>query len=268
MFYFLARNPILSVPKTILKSVALIFLFALPVKPISASFDSQSQETFVLVHGATGGGWDWRTMENILVERGHKVHRITLTGLGERAHLLNPKINLTTHITDVVNTVVYEELDNIILAGHSYGGMVITGVMNSIPKKIKHAVFLDAAVPNHGISAREHWGDKRDLLIKDGIVYFPWLRKNSKPPHDVPQSLATLTEPVSFNNDQAKNLSATYVAFVSDPAGREIREKTDLSWANAKGRGWPIHILESDHNAQRSHPIELADLLEQIASTD
>ena len=258
----------MSVPTTILKSVALTFLFALPVKSISASFDSQSKETFVLVHGATGGGWDWRTMENILVERGHKVHRITLTGLGERAHLLNPKINLTTHITDVVNTVVYEELDNIILAGHSYGGMVITGVMNSIPKKIKHAVFLDAAVPNHGISAREHWGDKRDLLIKDGIVYFPWLRKNSRPPHDVPQSLATLTEPVSFNNDQAKNLSATYVAFVSDPAGREIREKTDLSWANAKGRGWPIHILESDHNAQRSHPIELADLLEQIASTD
>ena len=258
----------MSVPKTILKSVTLIFLLALPVKPISASFDSQFQETFVLVHGSTSGGLAWRTMENILVERGHKVHRITLTGLGERAHLLNPKINLTTHITDVVNTVVYEELDNIILSGHSYGGMVITGVMNSIPKKIKHAVFLDAAVPNHGISAREHWGDKRDLLIKDGIVYFPWLRKNSKPPHDVPQSLATLTEPVSFNNDQAKNLSATYVAFVSDPAGREIREKTDLSWANAKGRGWPIHILESDHNAQRSHPIELADLLEQIASTD
>ena len=159
-------------------------------------------------------------MENILVERGHKVHRITLTGLGERAHLLSPKINLTTHITDVVNTVVYEELDNIILAGHSYGGMVITGVMNSIPKKIKNAVFLDAAVPNHGISAREHWGDKRHLHIKDGIVYFPWLRKNSKPPHDVPQSLATLTEPVSFNNDQAKKLPATYVAFVSDPATR------------------------------------------------
>ena len=258
----------MSVPKTILKSVALICLLTLPAKPTIASHDDQSHETFVLVHGATGGGWDWRTMENILAKRGHKVHRITLTGLGERAHLLSPKINLTTHITDVVNTVVYEELDNIILAGHSYGGMVITGVMNSIPKKIKHAVFLDAAVPNHGISAREHWGDKRDLHIKDGIVYFPWLRKNSKPPHDVPQSLATLTEPVSFNNDQAKKLPATYVAFVSNPETREIREKTDLSWANAKDRGWPIHVLESDHNAQRSHPIELADLLEQIASSD
>ena len=258
----------MTAPRTILKSVALICLLALPAIPISASYDSQSQETFVLVHGASGGGWDWRTMENILVERGHRVHRITLTGLGERAHLLSPKINLTTHITDVVNTIVYEELDNVILSGHSYGGMVITGVMNSIPKKIKHAVFLDAAVPNHGISAKEHWDDKRDLNTKDGIVYFPWLRQNSKPPHDVPQSLATLTEPVSFNNDLAKKLPATYVAFVRDTATRMIREKTDLSWANAKVRGWPIHILESDHNAQRSHPIELADLLEQIASTN
>ena len=84
----------------------------------------------------------------------------------------------------------------------------------------------------------------------------------------MPQSLATLTEPVSFNNDQAKKLPATYVAFVSNPETRKIREKTDLSWANAKDRGWPIHVLESDHNAQRSHPIELADLLEQFASTD
>ena len=76
---------------TILKSVILICLIALPAIPVSASYNDRSQETFVLVHGATGGGWDWRTMENILVERGHKVHRITLTGLGERAHLSSSK---------------------------------------------------------------------------------------------------------------------------------------------------------------------------------
>ena len=253
---------------TILKSVILICLLALPVITVSAGHNDRSQATFVLVHGATGGGWDWRTMENILVERGHKVHRITLTGLGERAHLSSSKINLTTHITDVVNTVIYDELDEIILVGHSYGGIVVTGVMNSIPKKVKHAVFLDAAVPNHGMSIKDLWTDDRDLKIKDGVVYFPWLITNSKPPHDVPQSLATLTEPVSFDDDQAIQLPATYVAFVSDPTIREIREKTDPSWKNAKARGWPIHILQSDHNAQRSHPVELADLLEQIVSTD
>jgi pimeloyl-ACP methyl ester carboxylesterase len=258
----------LSSSITILKSIILIGLLALLAIPVSANYNHRAQETFVLVHGATGGGWDWRTMEDTLVERGHKVHRITLTGLGERAHLSSPKINLTTHITDVVNTVIYDQLDEIILVGHSYGGIVITGVMNSIPKKIKHAVFLDAAVPNHGMSIKDLWPNDRALKIRDGIVYFPWLIEDSKPPHDVPQSLATLTEPVSFNNDQAKKLPATYVAFVSDLATREIRERTDLSWANAKGRDWPIHILESDHNAQRSHPIELADLLEQIASTD
>ena len=235
---------------------------------MSASYDDQSQEIFVLVHGASGGGWDWRTMESILVERGHKVHRITLTGLGERAHLLSPKVNLTTHITDVVNSVIYDELDEIILVGHSYGGMVITGAMNSIPTKIRHAVFLDAAVPNHGMSMRDLWGDHKNLVVKDGIAYFPWLKKNSKPPHDVPQSLSTLTEPVSYDNRLAMRLPATYVAFVSDPAIREIRKKTDMSWKNARDRGWPIYILQSDHNAQRSHPIELADLLERIASTD
>jgi len=169
---------------------------------------------------------------------------------------------------DVVNTVIYDELDEIILVGHSYGGIVVTGVMNSIPKKVKHAVFLDAAVPNHGMSIKDLWTDDRDLKIKDGVVYFPWLITNSKPPHDVPQSLATLTEPVSFDDDQAIQLPATYVAFVSDPTIREIREKTDPSWKNAKARGWPIHILQSDHNAQRSHPVELADLLEQIVSTN
>ena len=253
---------------TILKSVILICLLALPVITVSAGHNDRSQATFVLVHGATGGGWDWRTMESILVERGHKVHRVTLTGLGERAHLSSPKINLTTHIMDVVNTVIYDELDEIILVGHSYGGIVVTGVMNSIPKKVKHAVFLDAAVPNHGMSIKDLWTDDRDLKIKDGVVYFPWLITNSKPPHDVPQSLATLTEPVSFDDDQAIQLPATYVAFVSDPTIREIREKTDPSWKNAKARGWPIHILQSDHNAQRSHPVELADLLEQIVSTD
>ena len=253
---------------TILKSVILICLLALPAIPVSEGHNDRSQATFVLVHGATGGGWDWRTMESILVERGHKVHRITLTGLGERAHLSSPKINLTTHIMDVVNTVIYDELDEIILVGHSYGGIVVTGVMNSIPKKVKHAVFLDAAVPNHGMSIKDLWTDDRDLKIKDGVVYFPWLITNSKPPHDVPQSLATLTEPVSFDDDQAIQLPATYVAFVSDPTIREIREKTDPSWKNAKARGWPIHILQSDHNAQRSHPVELADLLEQIVSTD
>lgn len=254
----------MTVTATILKSIILVFLLALPAIPVKASYNDQSQETFVLVHGASGGGWDWRTMESILVKRGHNVHRITLTGLGERAHLSSPKINLTTHITDVVNTVIYDELDKIILVGHSYGGMVITGVMNSIPRKIKHAVFLDAAVPNHGMSIKDLWPDERNLKIKDGIVYFPWLIKNSKPPHDVPQSLATLIEPVSFNDDQAIKLPATYVAFVSDPTMREARRKTDPSWKNAADRGWPVHILQSDHNAQRSHPEEVADLLEQI----
>mgnify|MGYP001599568030 FL=1 len=254
----------MKVIKSTLTYFLILCLLLWPVIKTKADEDNRSSDTFVLVHGASGGGWDWRTMDTILSGRGHKVHRVTLTGLGERAHLSSPKIDLTTHINDVTNTVIFDQLDDIILVGHSYGGMVITGVINSIPTKIKHAIFLDAAVPNHGSSFRDLWPSERGLDIKDGIVYFPWLIENSKPPHDVPQSLATLNEKVSYNDELALKVPATYIPFVNDAAEQKLREKADLSWNNARARGWPIRILESDHNAQRSHPRELADLLEHV----
>jgi thioesterase domain-containing protein len=85
--------------------------------------------TFVLVHGATAGGWEWKTTGKFLTDDGHTVYRATLTGLGEREHLNSPDIDLQTHINDVVNLILYEDLHDVVLTGHSYGGMVITGVM-------------------------------------------------------------------------------------------------------------------------------------------
>lgn len=218
--------------------------------------------TFVLVHGASGGGWDWKKIDRLLTADGHLVHRATLTGLGEKVHLASPDISLTTHVNDVVNLILYEDLHDVILVGHSYGGMVITGVMDRIPERIAHVVFLDAAAPDHGMSAVDVWGPLApDYRVVDGLIHFPWLSPTSPAPRDEPQSLKTFTEPVSFKNPAAKRLAVTYVAFIPDGQPAESRFG-DPDWKRAKARGWKMRILGSDHNAQRSHPIELVALLE------
>ena len=222
-------------------------------------------KTYVFVHGAGGGGWDWKLLDKLLTLRGHNVHRITLTGLGERAHLLNASINLSTHISDVTNTIIFDRLKNIVLVGHSYGGMVITGVMNELPKTIRHAVFLDAAVPKHNMSAVDFWPSINKHQVRDGLVYFSWLKLNSLPPHDVPQSLASFTEPVEFNNELAHNIPATYIEFTDNVEEFNSDTSVSKSWKVAESRGWSLIAIESDHNAQRSNPVLLANLLENIS---
>lgn len=105
---------------------------------------------FVLVHGAWIGGWCWRPNAQALRKAGHEVFTPTLTGLGERSHLMNPGINLDTHIADIVNVIKHEELSDVVLVGHSYGGMVVTGVADALADKIRSLVYLDAFVPESG----------------------------------------------------------------------------------------------------------------------
>src|SRR5215203_2580589 len=109
-----------------------------------------SPKTFVLVHGAWHGGLCWRRVSDLLEKRGHKVFAPTLTGLGERSHLLDGKINLSTHITDIANVMKWEGLKDFVLVGHSYGGYVITGVAERVPEAIASIVFLDAFMPESG----------------------------------------------------------------------------------------------------------------------
>jgi len=226
------------------------------------SIGNETRYTFVLVHGASGGGWDWRTMDDLLTSDGHTVYRPTLTGLGERAHLSSPDIDLSTHVLDIINIILFEGLQDIVLVGHSYGGMVITGVMDAVPERIKHAIFLDAAVPGDGMSAQDVWGEKPAWFgVENGMMYFNWLDPDAPLPRDVPQSLKTYTEPVSFNNPAAVLLPATYIAFVA-PGQAAERRSSDSSWLRAEERDWVIRTLDSGHNAQRSHPQELAAMLE------
>jgi len=108
--------------------------------------------TFVLVHGAWSGGWCYGRVADALRAEGHRVFTPTLTGQGERSHLLTSAVNLSTHIADVLGVFQNEELDGVVLAGHSYGGMVITGVADRIPEKIAALVYLDAFLPENGQS--------------------------------------------------------------------------------------------------------------------
>jgi len=108
--------------------------------------------TFVLVHGAWSGGWCYHKVAALLRERGHTVFTPTLTGQGERSHLLSASVNLSTHIADVTGVFDYEEIGSAVLAGHSYGGMVVTGVADKIAKRVSALVYLDAFLPESGQS--------------------------------------------------------------------------------------------------------------------
>lgn len=134
--------------------------------------------TFVLVHGGWQGGWSWRLLARVLRAGGHEVFAPTLTGLGERAHLAGMAINLDTHIADVVGTILCEDLRDVILVGHSYGGMVITGVADRVAERIARLVYLDALVPEDGDTLFSLRPEYRDLMLAaagagQGLVVAP-----------------------------------------------------------------------------------------------
>ncbi len=118
----------------------------------SATPAKRGSSTFLLVHGAWHGGWCWQRSADILSRAGHTVHAPTLTGLCERSHLLTQEVDLSVHIQDVVNEIKWKDLDQIVLVGHSYGGMVITGVAEQVFERIASIVYLDAFIPQSGQS--------------------------------------------------------------------------------------------------------------------
>jgi len=113
---------------------------------------------FVLVHGAWHGGWCWKRLSPLLRAAGHDVYTPTLTGLGERAHLLTPEVNLRTHIDDIVQVLYYEDLSDVLLVGHSNAGLVISGVADRVPERLRELIYLDAYVPRVGETAEEVLG--------------------------------------------------------------------------------------------------------------
>jgi pimeloyl-ACP methyl ester carboxylesterase len=222
------------------------------------------KSTFVLVHGATAGGWEWKSTGKFLSDDGHTVYRATLTGLGERMHLNSADIDLQTHINDVVNLILFEDLHDVVLTGHSYGGMVITGVIDRIPERIRHVVYLDAAVPDDGMSIWDLFGNTPPdpERFKDGFMQVPWVKPGTTPPHSVKQSIKCFNQPVSYKNPAALALPVTYVAFVPKDKSAEERAKTDKSWQRAVARGWTIRTFPGGHVAQQEDPRGVATLIE------
>lgn len=223
--------------------------------------------TVVLVHGAWGGGWDWKPVETELRARGYDVYRAHLTGQGERHHLASSQVGLDTHISDVANLMIWERLEDVILVGHSYGGMVITGVAERVPERIGRLVYLDAFLPYDGEclvgmtggGLGTGCGDLEAVRGQvDGLLPPGWVQPGTPPPHDVPHPARTLVDPVELAGEPGHGRPATYILTRNAP---DAPDDFDSQADRARALGWPVLVMIADHNPQRTHVGELVDLI-------
>lgn len=227
--------------------------------------------TFVLVHGATGGGWHWKTVAGMLRAAGHEVYTPTLTGLGERTHLGSPAVDLQMHITDIVDVLRYEDLHNVLLVGHSYAGLVITGVAEQEPELLAHLVYLDAIVLHNGESfmdiarltnaavpmhieemVRAQGDGWRVPIIYNDYYKYDW--------RDTPQPFKTMTQPLQITNPAAAALPHTFI-HCTDKGPVQTFDVMTVSAARARAAGWHYRELPTTHMAMWTMPRELTDLL-------
>lgn len=258
---------------TVMRHVMAVCCVALAASagPVARVEAQEASRTYVLVHGAWGGGWAFKRVDSLLAAAGHRVYRPTLTGLGERVHLASPDIGLGTHVTDIVNVLMFEDLRDVILVGHSYGGMVITGVADRVPERIRHLVFIDALLPDDGESlvtasrgtALEGFARRSVDSARGGFILPTWVRAGSPRPTDVRQPVRTFTDPVSFRNPVARRLPGTYILTVAQE--RPEAEDDFVSFARrARLRGYRQHVLRANHVPERSAPIPLTVLLRSV----
>jgi pimeloyl-ACP methyl ester carboxylesterase len=232
-------------------------------------------KTFVLVHGAWHGGWCWRRVADLLESKGHKVFTPTMTGLGERSHLISKDINLATHIADIVNVIRWEGLGDIVLVGHSYGGVVISGVAEAIHDKIASIVFLDAFVPDNGDSlAVKASQTVRDAIAatvqKGGHAMTPIpasvFRVNEKDRAWVdatctPHPVATLTDKISLAGARDRIAKRTYIRAKGYPS-----EYFDAALAKVKAAtSWRVYELPCGHDVMVDMPERLTEILLEAA---
>ncbi len=228
----------------------------------AAPSPSPRKFTFVIVHGAWAGGWEHKKLAEALQADGHTVYRATLTGQGERSHLASPNVDLSLHIQDVVNLIEWEDLHDVVLVGHSYGGMVITGVADRIPGRLKQVIYVDAFLPENGESAYTSMGPQaHHFQAVNGFISIA--DTTGKPvPHIVPQSEKTFTEPIKLEHqDEARRIPTTYILTV-DPGKPPEQDMFYRYYVRAKERGWKVEIMEGDHIVHLTRTKELARRLE------
>ena len=234
-------------------------------------------KTYVLVHGAYGGGWIWRDVADGLRKQGHRVWTPTQTGLGERAHLMSRQITVDTHIDDVASVIETDELRDIILVGHSYGGMAVTGVADRMTDRIRHIVYLDALIPENGDTAftvlpaglaesrrkvaREQGGGV--ALPVPGPEAFPipdgpakdWFMRRLRP-----HPIGTYESPVRLSKPAGAGLPVTYVSY-TNPALASIEPSRQRARAKA---GWHYMELAVPHDVEVPMPEKVVELLARI----
>jgi pimeloyl-ACP methyl ester carboxylesterase len=229
--------------------------------------------TYVLVHGAWAGAWVWHEVRPLLWRAGHDVYTPSLSGQSERIHIGGPHINLTTHIEDVKKLIEFEELSDIVLVGHSYGGMVITGLADLIPDRLKHVVFLDAFMP----------GDEESLMdIAGGFNYtvedgWRLVRTPATPPANVTpppvqrifgHPVGTMQEKVRLKTPlEQRDFALTYIKATQPPRGEAGSQEafwSALERAKASPR-WQTIEMDTTHNIQLTLLQELGDILLAMA---
>lgn len=234
-------------------------------RPKAAAADGTAgaeKHTFVIVHGAWAGGWEHKKLAEALQAKGHKVHRPTLTGQGERVHLASPEIDLKLHIKDIVNFIEWEDLHDVVLVGHSYGGMVITGVADQVASRLKHVIYLDAFLPENGESAQTSRGTgSPSRPAVNG--FFSVGDQTGKPvPHVVPQPEKTFTQPIVLGHqDEARKVPTSYI-LTADRGKPAEQDGFYRFYERAKSRGWTTSVMTGDHIVHVSQTDELARLLE------
>lgn len=246
----------------------LVLLF-ISINAYHSSFSQTSvKPVYVIVHGAWGGSWAFKKVDSLLTEKGCIVYRPSLTGQGERVHLASIDIGLSTHIKDVVNLILYEDLHDVILVGHSYGGMVVTGVADSLPGRIRKLIYLDAFVPDNGenmlsiAGSREIWFRQMNV---NGFAIPPWVPASKLPPKDVPHPFKTFTDSIILKNKLRLNIPTTYILTVAK--GTSSKDDDFASQADrAKKKSWQVLQLEADHNPQWSVPEALVEMLNKIGN--
>ena len=231
--------------------------------------------TFVLVHGAWHGGWCWRRVADLLEQGGNKVFTPTLTGLGERSHLLRAGINVSTHITDVVNVLKWERLSDVVLCGHSYGGLVVSGVAEQMAKAIGSIVFLDAFLPENGDSMEQLTSqavrDTLKIATERGELAVPARKAaaflvNEKDQAWVdamcgPQPIGTMTEKMALTGARERIAKKAYIRAAAYP-----NPGFDKAYARVKAdRAWRSYEVPCGHDVMVDMPERLAEILLEVA---
>lgn len=237
--------------------------------------------TFVLIHGSFHGGWCWARVRPLLRVAGHEVYTPTLTGLGDRAHVVTRETGLETHLLDLAQLIAFEDLHDVILVGHSYGCVLATALLHRIPERLSQVVYFDAGVPEDGQGAWDLFDAATRASIRqrltaagsDWLVPPPPLEAlGITAPADVawvaprltPMPLKAWTDPTRLGNPAAAAVPGTMIACTR---GGARRAQAGRLRAIATERGWRYFEIESGHDAMVTHPVELSAILLTIADS-